>query len=150
MPRPKTNDHKQGKSLLAGGMRFTTVAALLEFLPAEERALTERLRELIISEVPELNERLSFNVPFYKGQRDVCFIWPASVLWGKTKTYEGVRFGLSYGSLVPGCEPYLQRGERKQVCWRDLQELTAGDERRIRTVLRAAIVVDQERAGGLR
>ncbi|HRF78996.1 MAG TPA: DUF1801 domain-containing protein [Flavobacteriales bacterium] len=150
MARPKINDQKQGKSLLADGMRFTTVAALLEFLPAKERALTEQLRELIISEAPDLKERLSFNVPFYKGLRDVCFLWPASVLWGKTKTYEGVRFGLSYGSLVPGCEPYLQRGERKQVCWRDLQELTNDDERRIRVVLGAAVVEDQERAGGLR
>jgi hypothetical protein len=141
---------KGPSKMLNGGLRFPTVAALLEFLPAEERALTERLRELITFEVPELNERLSFNVPFYKGRRDVCFIWPASVLWGRTKTYEGVRFGLSYGSLVPGCQPYLQRGERKQVCWRDLKELTDDDERRIRTVLRAAIVVDQERAGGLR
>ncbi len=141
---------KGPSKMLNGGLRFPTVAALLEFLPAEERALTERLRELIISEAPDLKERLSFNVPFYKGRRDVCFLWPASVLWGRTKTYEGVRFGLSYGNLLPGCEPYLQRGERKQVCWRDLQELTAGDERRIRTVLRAAIVVDQERAGGLR
>lgn len=141
---------KGPSKMLNGGLRFPTMAALLEFLPADERTLTERLRELIISEAPDLKERLSFNVPFYKGRRDVCFLWPASVLWGKTKTYEGVRFGLSYGSLVPGCEPYLQRGERKQVCWRDLQELTAGDERRIRALLRAAIVVDQERAGGLR
>lgn len=141
---------KGPSKMLNGGLRFPSVAALLEFLPAKERALTEQLRELIISEAPDLKERLSFNVPFYKGLRDVCFLWPASVLWGKTKTYEGVRFGLSYGSLVPGCEPYLQRGERKQVCWRDLQELTNDDERRIRVVLRAAVVVDQERAGGLR
>lgn len=123
---------------------------MLDFLPADERALTEQLRELIISEAPDLKERLSFNVPFYKGRRDVCFIWPASVLWGRTKTYEGVRFGLSYGSLVPGCEPYLQHGDRKQVCWRDLQRLTSTDERMIRTVLRAGLAVDLERSGGLR
>ncbi|MBL7944817.1 MAG: DUF1801 domain-containing protein [Flavobacteriales bacterium] len=145
-----TAERKRTSQLLTGGTRFAAVSDLLDFLPADERALTERLRELIISEVPELKERLSFNVPFYKGRRDVCFLWPASVLWGRTKTYEGVRFGLSYGSLVPGCEPYLQRGERKQVCWRDLQELTDHDERRIRALLRAAVVVDQERAGGLR
>lgn len=136
--------------MLNGGLRFSSVAALLDFLPADERALTEQLRELIISEAPDLKERLSFNVPFYKGRRDVCFIWPASVLWGKTKTYEGVRFGLSYGSLVPGCEPYLQRGERKQVCWRDLHRVTSTDERMIRTVLRAGLAVDLERTGGLR
>ncbi|MBK9416636.1 MAG: DUF1801 domain-containing protein [Flavobacteriales bacterium] len=123
---------------------------MLDFLPDDERDLTEQLRELIISEAPDLKERLSFNVPFYKGRRDVCFIWPASVLWGRTKTYEGVRFGLSYGSLVPGCEPYLQRGDRKQVCWRDLHRLTSTDERMIRTVLRAGFAVDLERTGGLR
>ena len=123
---------------------------MLDFLPDDERDLTEQLRELIISEAPDLKERLSFNVPFYKGRRDVCFIWPASVLWGRKKTYEGVRFGLSYGSLVPGCEPYLQRGYRKQVCWRDLQRLTSTDERMIRNVLRAGLAVDLERTGGLR
>ena len=136
--------------MLNGGLRFSSVAAMLDFLPDDERALTEQLRELIISEAPDLKERLSFNVPFYKGRRDVCFIWPASVLWGRTKTYEGVRFGLSYGSLVPGCEPYLQRGDRKQVCWRDLHRLTSTDERMIRTVLRAGLAVDLERSGGLR
>ena len=136
--------------MLNGGLRFSSVAAMLDFLPDDERALTEQLRELIISEAPDLKERLSFNVPFYKGRRDVCFIWPASVLWGRTKTYEGVRFGLSYGSLVPGCEPYLQRGDRKQVCWRDLHRLTSTDERMIRTVLRAGLAVDLERTGGLR
>jgi len=74
MLRPKPKYSKQGKSMLSEGMRFPTVAALLDFLPADERALTEQLRELIISEAPDLKERLSFNVPFYKGRRDVCFI----------------------------------------------------------------------------
>lgn len=136
-------------TILAGGLRIATVAELLAFLPADERELTEQLRELIISEAPELRERISFNVPFYGGRRDVCFIWPASVLWGKRKTYDGVRFGLSYGNLVPGAEPFLQRGERKQVCWRDLTALTANDASRIRELVLAATRLDDERARGL-
>jgi hypothetical protein len=136
--------------MLAGGLRFTTVQELLDFLPKEERALTEELRELVISEAPELKERLSFNVPFYKLHRDVCFLWPASVSWGGRKSYEGVRFALTSGHLVTGCEPYLQRGGRKQVLWRDLSTITAADERSIRHLLQAAIVVDRERAQGLR
>lgn len=138
------------KQMLSGGLRFATVQDLLDFLPADERELTVPLRELIISEAPELKERLSFNVPFFKGHSDVCFIWPASVLWGKHKTYEGVRFGLSYGTLVPGSEPYLQRGTRKQVLWRDLTTLSDTDIRQIRTLLQAAVTVDRERALGLR
>lgn len=144
------NTGNKNTTMLTGGLRFTSIREMLDFLPPEERSLTEGLRELIISEAPELVERLSFNVPFYKGRRDVCFIWPASVLWGKQKTYEGVRFGLSYGSLVPVSEPYLQRGTRKQVLWRDLTALSDSDIRNIRNLLQAAVAVDQERALGLR
>lgn len=144
------NHVKRSAALLSGGKRFASIRELLEFLPADERSLTEHLRELVVAEAPDLKERLSFNVPFYKGRRDVCFIWPASVLWGKNKTYEGVRFGLSYGTLVPGCEPYLQRGPRKQVLWRDLLTLTDTDIRQIRSLLQQAVAVDRERALGLR
>ena len=136
--------------ILAGGLRFATVQECLDFLPADERALTEQLRELIVQEAPELHERLSFNVPFYKGRRDVCFLWPASVLWGKRKTYNGVRVGFSYGNLLKDAAGYLHSGERKQVCWRGFTTLTATDERTLRTLLREAIRVDAERAGGLR
>lgn len=146
MKRPE----KARSTMLAGGLRFATVHELLDFLPEKERALTEELRELVISEAPELKERLSFNVPFYKLHRDVCFLWPASVTWGGRKTYEGVRFALTSGDLVPGCEPYLQRGERKRVFWRDLSTISRADERDIRQLLQAAIIVDRERAQGLR
>lgn len=146
MKRPE----KARSTMLAGGLRFATVQELLDHLPQDERALTEEIRELLISEAPELKERLSFNVPFYKQHRDVCFIWPASVIWGGRKTYDGVRFALTSGHLVPGCEPYLHRGGRKQVLWRDLTTITAADERMIRRLLRAALAVDRERSQGLR
>lgn len=137
-------------NMLAGGLRFATLQELLDFLPEDERDLTLELRELILSEVPDLKERISFNVPFYKLHRDLCFLWPASVLWGARKTYNGVRFGLCYGTLVPGAEPYLQRGARKQVCWRDFSSVTSGDRRQLGLVLRSACTLDHERARGLR
>ncbi|MEO8588380.1 MAG: DUF1801 domain-containing protein [Flavobacteriales bacterium] len=137
-------------TMLAGGLRFSSVQQCLDFLPEEERVLTGRLREFIISEAPQLRERLSFNVPFYKLRRDVCFLWPASVLWGKHKTYEGVRFGFSYGVMLSDLSGYLQRGDRKQVLWRDLQHFTKTDERMLRQLLSQALQFDQERAVGLR
>ncbi len=138
------------KPMLSGGRRFASVQELLDFLPADERALTDQLRELIISEAPELQERLSFNVPYFRLKRDVCFIWPASVLWGKSRTYEGVRFGLCNGNLVPGCTPYLLSGGRKQVYWRDLIAINTSDEQRIRSLLNEAVRLDRERSEGLR
>lgn len=136
--------------ILSGGIRFASVQECLDFLPAEERRLMEQLRELVLSAGPELKERLSFNVLCYRARRDVCFLWPASVLWGPRRTHDGVRFGLQHADLVPDSEGYLERGGRKQVYWRDLSTLTAADERALRALVRAAIVADEEHARGLR
>lgn len=143
---------KTGKpsTILSGGIRFASAQALLEFLPADERALMERLREFIISEAPELKERLSYNVLVYKLRRDVCFIWPASVLWGGTKTFEGVRFGFSHANLLDDPSGYLEKGSRKQVYWRDLQQVTRTDERMLAQLLAQAVARDGERVAGLR
>lgn len=137
-------------TILAGGLRFAMVGELLDFLPAVERALMDRLREFIVSEAPQLKERLSYNVLVYKLRRDVCFIWPASVLWGGKKTYEGVRFGFSHANLLDDPSGYLQKGSRKQVYWRDLQQVTMTDERMLAQLLAQAVARDQERGAGLR
>ncbi|MBK9148607.1 MAG: DUF1801 domain-containing protein [Flavobacteriales bacterium] len=137
-------------AILSGGIRFASAQELLDFLPADERALMEQLREFIISEAPGLKERLSYNILAYKGRRDVCFIWPASVLWGGKKTYEGVRFGFSYGVLLSDPLAYLERGSRKQVLWRDLQSFTTTDARLLGNLLEQAVAMDHERAVGLR
>lgn len=136
--------------ILSGGIRFASVQELFDFLPADERELLERLREFVIREAPQLKERLSFNVLAYKQRRDVCFLWPASVLWGGRKTYEGVRFGFSHADLLDDPSGYLERGSRKQVYWRDLQQFTRTDERMLRQLLEQALMRDQERRAGLR
>lgn len=141
---------KAPSKILAGGIRFATVQECLDFLPADERRLMDRLREFVISEAPQLHERLSFNVLAYKGRRDVCFLWPASVLWGGKKTYEGVRFGFSHANLLHDPSGYLERGARKQVYWRDLQDFTRTDERMMAQLLEQALRIDAERVAGLR
>lgn len=147
--KPQDKERKPS-SILSGGIRFASEQELFDFLPADERTLMEQLREFIISEAPDLKERLSFNILAYKGRRDVCFIWPASVLWGGKKTYNGVRFGFSHANLLDDPSGYLERGGRKQVYWRDLSRFTSTDERMLGQFLRQAVQLDQERAEGLR
>lgn len=149
-PIPSQAGSAKPSTILSGGIRFANAQELLDFLPADERALMERLREFIISQAPELKERLSFNILAYKLRRDVCFIWPASVLWGGKKTYDGVRFGFSHADLLQDPSGYLQKGSRKQVYWRDLQAFTKTDERMLRQLLAQAVARDQERVAGLR
>lgn len=146
----KKTASKPPSTILSGGIRFASAQELLDFLPADERTLMEQLREFIISEAPDLKERLSFNILAYKGRRDVCFIWPASVLWGGKKTYDGVRFGFSHADLLDDPSGYLERGTRKQVYWRDLVKVTKSDERMLRQLLAQAVERDRERGAGLR
>ncbi len=105
--------------------KFRDVDEMLDFIPEDELIMTLHLRELILQTVPEIKEKLSYNVPFYSLKKGICFIWPASVIWGNKKTYSGVRFGFSYGNRLNDHRKILDRGSRKQVYWIDFQELSA-------------------------
>ena len=93
---------------------FHTVGELLRFLPEDQLEITERLRELVYECIPGIKEKLSFQVPFFKKRKGICYIWPGAVSWGK-KTKEGVEFGFQYGNLLADEAGYLEHGKRKQV-----------------------------------
>lgn len=90
------------------------MAELLKFLPESQLEIVVSLRELVFSTLPSIEERLSFNVPFYRLRKGICYIWPGAVSWGN-KTWEGVEFGFNYGYLLADKANYLDRGNRKQV-----------------------------------
>jgi hypothetical protein len=125
---------------------FANVDKFLDFLPSDELMIVKRLRQLIFSCLPDVTEKLSFNVLFYSRHRSIFFIWPASVLWGKKKTYSGVRFGFAYGHLIHDDLGYLDRGNRKQVYWHDFENISDIDEDLMRVyIFEAALIDDQYR-----
>jgi hypothetical protein len=83
-------------------------------------------------------------VPFYKRHKTVCFIWPASVFWGSKKTYEGVRFGFANGYLMQDEIGYLNKGDRKQIYWRDFTSVSEIDISLLRAYLFEAMMIDDE------
>src|SRR5688572_4799641 len=89
---------------------FKNVEEFLDFLPDEELKIVELLRETIFSCLPEVTEKLSYNVPFYKRHKTILFIWPASILWGNKKSYKGVRLGFSSGYLMQDELQWLDKG----------------------------------------
>jgi len=95
-------------------VEFNSVGELLQFLPEDQLEIVEALRELIFSTLDDIHERLSFNVPFYRLHKGVCYIWPGAVSWGNT-TWQGVEFGFNYGYLLADTANYMERGNRKQV-----------------------------------
>ncbi len=94
-------------------VKFRDVEDLLAFIPDDEKEITFILRQLIFDSIPHVKEKLSYNVPFYYGNRRICFIWPGSVPWGKTKP--GVEFGFTKGYLLSDDTGYLEKGNRKEV-----------------------------------
>lgn len=53
-------------------------------------------------------------MPYYYGNRRICFIWPSSIPWGNVKK-DGVLLGFCYGNQIEDELNFLEKGERKQV-----------------------------------
>ena len=126
---------------------FRTVEEFLDFLPEKELKITRALRKIIFGCITDVTEKLSYNVPFYSRRKSICFLWPASVLWGKKKTYEGVRFGFANGYLLSDENNFLERGNRKRVYWKDFRSVKEIDVALLKSFIFEAAVLDEQHAG---
>ncbi len=118
-------------------VQFQSVDELLGFLQGNQLEMVEMLRELIFEYVPGVEERLSFNVPFFRRYGALCFIWPGAVSWGSA-VWEGVEFGFNNGHLLADEDNYLDKGNRKQVFTKRF--FTAQDVRQNTDKLRALLL----------
>lgn len=94
--------------------KFSSFEEFLEHLSTPEKKIVLELQRLIEECIPNAKRKLSYNVPFYSLKKRICFIWPASVPWGKVKL-NGVQLGFCQGFLLNDPEQFLDRGSRKQV-----------------------------------
>ena len=123
---------------------FKTVDEFLASLQEDELRITEALRTLVIECIPDVKEKLGYNVPFYSRYSRICFIWPGSVPWGKN-VKQGVEFGLCKGNLL--ADPsYLTIGNRKEVYIKTFHSLKEINQDIIRQLLYEASVIDEEQA----
>lgn len=120
---------------------FDSVEEFLDFLPREELEIVEALRGIIFDSLPDVREKLAYNVPFYYLRKRICFIWPAAVPWGAVPR-DGVEFGLTSGHLVEDPTGYMELGSRKQVSIRIFHKPADIDPARIRELLSSAAEVD--------
>ena len=122
--------------------KFPSLDAFYDYLPPKELATTLLLRELIYDSIPICTEKLSYNVPFFYGQKSIFFIWPGSVLWGKKKSYDGVRLGLTQGYLLDNSMEYFEQGNRKYVIHRDFSSPQDIDHDIVKAYLQQAAEID--------
>lgn len=88
-------------------VKFRDVDDFLFFLPIDELAIVELLRQIITECLPNSTEKLSYNVPFFYGRSRICYVWPAAIPWGGIKA--GVAIGFCRGSEFKDESDYLER-----------------------------------------
>lgn len=121
---------------------FRNINDFLDYLPEDHLKIVEVLRELVLECIPEVVEKLSYNVPFYHRFGRICFIWPSSVNWGTTRR-TGVDLGLCRGNLLSD-PSYLDIGNRKQIYVKTFHHVKEIDHGTLRQLLYEAVVIDEE------
>jgi hypothetical protein len=124
-------------------VNFNTVEDLFQFLPHDQLKITLYLRELIFQVMPYCEERLAYNVAYYRRIKNVCFIWPGAVKWGGV-SHPGVRFGFTKGYLLKDEMNYLNKGDRKQVFWKDFSSMRDINELLLRSYIDEAFEIDAQ------
>lgn len=120
---------------------FKDIDDLFNHLPDQELQILRALRELVLEQLPEVQEKLKYNVPFYTVKKNICYLWPASVPWGGK--IQGVQIGFTRGHLLDH-DAYLQSGKRKYVRSKDLIRLTEEDYEILSDLLQQAYKIDRQ------
>jgi len=122
--------------------RIRSLLQLYEILPDDERIITDILRQIITECLPkEYKEKITYNVPFFHGNKGVCLIWPAAMPGGGIK--EGVLLGFWHGNRLNDVDNYLHRGTNKQVFYKIFKTFDDIDVLAIIKLLKEAVRVDQ-------
>lgn len=123
-------------------LKIRSVLQLYEMLPGEERIITEVLRQIIREQLPAYcKEKISFNVPYFYGNKGICIVWPSTIPRGGIK--KGVLFGMWYGNRLKDTDYYLTHGNNKQIFYKIFQTADDINEKAIVKLLKEAVKLDQ-------
>jgi hypothetical protein len=122
-------------------MKISNLLELYTLLPEEVKLIVDVLRQIIIETLPEYcKEKISYNVPFFYGNKSICIVWPSTVPRGGIK--RGVLLGFWYGHKLIDEDGFLSHGTNKQVFYKIYETLEEIDERPIKKILKEAIRLD--------
>jgi hypothetical protein len=123
-------------------IKIRSVLQLYELLPDNERIIVDVLRQIVADCLPPYcKEKISFNVPYFYGNKGICIIWPATIPRGGIK--KGVLFGLWYGNRLKDEESYLTHGTNKQIFYKIFMDAEEINEKAITRLLEEAVAIDE-------
>ena len=129
--------------MLTEKFKVKSIVHLYELLPESERLMVDVIRNIIIDVLPgRCKEKISFNVPYFYGNKGICIVWPASVKGGGIT--KGVLFGLWRGNELQDYSQYLTKGKNKKIFYKIFYSLEDIDESQIKSILTEAILLDSK------
>jgi hypothetical protein len=122
-------------------VKIRSLLQLFECLTEEERIIVDVLRQIILENLPgHCREKISYNVPYFYGNKGICIIWPASIPRGGIR--EGVLLGFWYGCKLKDRDGYLAHGTNKQIFYKIFKRAEEINEKAIVKLLKEAVRLD--------
>lgn len=122
-------------------MKIRSLLELYELLPENERLIVDVLREIIKEQLPPTcKEKISYNVPFFYGNKSICLVWPSSVPRGGIK--KGVMLAFWYGNRLTDPDKYLIHGTNKQIFYKIYYSVDEINIKAIIKLLKEAVRLD--------
>jgi hypothetical protein len=122
-------------------MKIRNLVELFDILPEDEKIMVDVLRQIVRETLPPYcKEKISYNVPFFYGNKGICIIWPSSIPRGGVK--KGVLLGFWYGNRLKDLDRFLDHGTNKQIFYKIYQSPEQIDEKPIRKLLLEAVKLD--------
>ena len=123
-------------------MKIINLVDLITILPEDEKIIVDVLRQIVIDTLPGYcKEKISYNVPFFYGNKGICIIWPSAIPRGGIK--KGVLFGFWYGNKLNDPDRFLSHGTNKQIFYKIYQTPEEINEEPIKKLLKEAIALDR-------
>jgi len=109
--------------------------------------MVDVLRQIVLKTLPAYcKEKISYNVPYFYGNKGICIIWPSAIPRGGIK--KGVLLGFWYGVKLKDVNNYLIHGTNKQIYYKIYLSPEEIDEPSIVKLLHEAIELDKSSKGG--
>lgn len=118
--------------------------SFFEDLLPTEKSICERIRNLLLTNFPELKEKFGYGVPYYWRFSRICFLYPASFPYSGINS--GVAFGFARGHLLSNDQGLLDLGNRKEVAYIRLLSEKDIREESLLEILHEAVLLDREMA----
>ena len=123
-------------------LKIKSLLQLFELLPENERVIVDILRQIILENLPAYcKEKISYNVPFFYGNKGICIVWPSTIPRGGIR--EGVLLGFWYGNKLDDVDRYLTHGTNKQIFYKIYKSAEEIDEIAIIKLLKEAVDIDK-------